>query len=194
MVNRLTDPYLANNIEEDYLRARRRAKVRALGRALRHQESRLYSLHEVDGRLTMTAERYVGIMQVPVRRIVGSVARYHDFDRDFNPLRDNIRTRWERVAEAHLLGITLPPVELLKVGDSYLVRDGNHRVSVARHYGLDSIDADVIEYVTPCALDKSAHTGPAHPGALLARAHEYISSIVRQITPLQKEQSCACCE
>src|SRR3954471_3057863 len=99
MVNRLTDPYLANNIEEDYLRARRRAKVRAIGRAFTHRCRRLYSLHEVDGRLAMTAERYIGIRQVPVHSIVGSVARYHDFDPDFNPLRDNVRARWERVAE-----------------------------------------------------------------------------------------------
>jgi hypothetical protein len=169
--------------------------MHAIGRAFSHRGRRLYSLHEVDGRLEMTAERYVGVRQVPVHSIVGSVARYQDFDPDFNPLRDNVRARWERVAEAHLVGIMLPPVELLKVGDSYLVRDGNHRVSVARHYGVESIDAEVIEYVTPCALDKPSAQSTSMPlTSLLTRAHEQMTSIMGRIAPRQKEQSCASCE
>jgi hypothetical protein len=80
---------------------------------------------------------------------VGSVNRYRDFDRDFNPLRKEDRDRWARVAEAYLEGATLPPVDLIKIGEVYVVLDGNHRVSVARHFGVKYIDAVVTEYVTP---------------------------------------------
>jgi hypothetical protein len=51
------------------------------------------------------------------------------------------------VANAYLNDTTLPPVQLLKIGDTYVVKDGNHRVSVARHFGVDYIDAEITEYV-----------------------------------------------
>ena len=42
----------------------------------------------------------------------------------------------------------MPPVELLKVGDIYFVRDGHHRVSVARALGRADIDAYVTDVIT----------------------------------------------
>ena len=36
-------------------------------------------------------------------------------------------------------------MSLYKIGDAYFVRDGNHRVSVARYHGVATIDAEVVE-------------------------------------------------
>ncbi|HET9494644.1 MAG TPA: hypothetical protein VFR15_10465 [Chloroflexia bacterium] len=133
----------------EYEQARRRARTAALTAALTRGSRRLWSLGDFERDFPIEGSGYRGATQVPVRNIVGSVNRYRDFDRDFNPLRAEDRDRWARVAEAYLEGATLPPVDLIKIGDVYVVRDGNHRVSVARHFGVEYIDAVVTEYVTP---------------------------------------------
>ncbi len=87
-----------------------------------------------------------GVMQLA--RIVGSEGRSEDFDGHFRPQRTHNRERWIRVASAWLQGLALPAVQLVQVGDAYYVRDGNHRVSVARAFGQESIDAEVTVWET----------------------------------------------
>ena len=81
---------------------------------------------------------------VPVDKIVGSEGRYKDFDNHFFPKSRFLKNRWEHVDMAHLQDITLPPISLYEVGGLYFVRDGNHRVSVAKAQGVENIDADVV--------------------------------------------------
>jgi hypothetical protein len=81
---------------------------------------------------------------VPIRQICGSENRCGDFDRNFHPLHDHNKGRWLRIAQARQQGKSLPPVELVQVGDGYYVRDGHHRISVARALGQKSIEARVI--------------------------------------------------
>ncbi len=83
---------------------------------------------------------------------MGSVDRYHDFDRAFLPTQTRTRPRWESVDRAALTDVILPPVQLYKVGEVYFVKDGNHRVSVAKEKGAGYIDAEVIELVTSVPL------------------------------------------
>jgi hypothetical protein len=71
--------------------------------------------------------------------------RFREFDRAFLPRQLQTRDRWVIIAKAYYEQVTLPPVELLKIGDGYFVRDGNHRISVARSRGQDFVDADVTE-------------------------------------------------
>ena len=40
-------------------------------------------------------------------------------------------------------GTLLPPISVVAVGDAYAIRDGHHRVSVARARGALTIDAIV---------------------------------------------------
>ena len=58
-----------------------------------------------------------------------------------------MRSRWRRVDAAYYQAKNLPPVQLYKIGTVYFVRDGHHRVSVAREKGQEFIDAEVIEMV-----------------------------------------------
>jgi len=80
---------------------------------------------------------------VAIAQICGSEGRAADFDRDFNPLQDHTRDRWLGIAEAYQRGRYLPPVALIQVGDHYFVRDGHHRISVARALGQQAIEATV---------------------------------------------------
>jgi len=83
----------------------------------------------------------LGIQSVPVRQVRGSESRSRDFDANFNPAQKKNRERWLNIAQITLMGGYLPAVELVKVGDTYFVRDGHHRVSVARAVGQHYIDA-----------------------------------------------------
>jgi hypothetical protein len=85
----------------------------------------------------------VGLRKVPIAQICGSEGRACDFDCDFNPLQKNTQDRWLAIAAARQRGRVLPPVALIQVGDVYFVRDGHHRVSVARVLGDLTIDATV---------------------------------------------------
>jgi hypothetical protein len=82
---------------------------------------------------------------VEVEKIVGSVGRRRDFDSSFLPVKVSMSGRWGRVDRAYYRGVELPAVSLYKIGENYFVRDGNHRVSVARYHGVAAIDAEVVE-------------------------------------------------
>jgi hypothetical protein len=84
-----------------------------------------------------------GVQTVPIEQIRGSHGRCHDFDSDFYPHQPHTKSRWLRVAQARQQGLSLPPVELTQVGEIYFVRDGHHRISVARALGQTDIEAQV---------------------------------------------------
>jgi len=80
---------------------------------------------------------------IPLDKIVGSVGRYKDFNRAFLPRTSSVAERWQRLDRALERLETIPPIEVFQLGDVYFVRDGNHRVSVARANGLTHIEAHV---------------------------------------------------
>jgi hypothetical protein len=74
-----------------------------------------------------------------------SVGRHREFDRRFMPTKAN-PSKWKRVDRAFRNGIDLVPVSLYRIGDSYFVHDGNHRVSVGRFHGVEWMNAVVTEF------------------------------------------------
>ncbi len=105
-------------------------------------------------RITITGERSLGVQTVPLNHIVGSVGRAQDFDREFLPRNSRVEHRWLDIDRLYHVGVTLPPVELYKVGDVYFVVDGNHRISVARAQGQEFIDARVTEIDVPVHITR----------------------------------------
>jgi hypothetical protein len=93
-------------------------------------------------------------------QIVGSEGRYQEFDRAFFPRQSRTRNRWISLASASYEQSPLPPVELYQVGAAYFVRDGNHRISVARARGQEFIDAYVteMELAVPVELSKKCQS------------------------------------
>ena len=86
--------------------------------------------------------------------MIGSVGRYRDFDRAFLPKRQQTGERWMSIDRAYLQDVVLPPIEVYKLGDFYFVKDGNHRVSVARERRQAFIDAYVIEFDLTVPVDE----------------------------------------
>jgi uncharacterized protein len=134
--------------DADFARARRRAAFGRLAARLWKDVTpgRLSCFEEVQRRLGAGGGTRLGIMPVRVIDIVGSVGRCSQFDVAFLPTSRGARTRWERIDRAFHSGRDLSPVSLYKIGDSYFVNDGNHRVSVARFHGVEWIDAEVTEF------------------------------------------------
>jgi hypothetical protein len=132
---------------KEFASARKKALLRRIGAFLRRHPSsnQLLSFDEATEGLGPWRQAYVGSRTVPVESIVGSEGRYAEFDDEFLPLRGSSEERWRSVYAALRRGEGLPPVSLLKVGDAYFVRDGNHRVSVARWLGVEALDAEVAE-------------------------------------------------
>ena len=143
----------AERAEEDFSRARTREFLTRVQGFLDPSRRRLLSLEEVRSILRPEGETYLGMQAVSLDRIVGSEGRYRDFNRYFLPRFDHLRPRWVRVDVAHYKDVTLPPIQLYEAGGLYFVRDGNHRVSVARMQGIQAIDAEVISLNTKVSLE-----------------------------------------
>lgn len=106
----------------------------------------LYDLNALKPDLQVRGSFYSGIQVVPIHSIIGSEGRTTDFDMGFHPLSEAARERWINMAIVHLSRVPLPPVQLIRIGDVYFVRDGHHRISVSRTFGQVAMDAEVITW------------------------------------------------
>ena len=167
------DDHSISSIVEDFQRARRRAGLQRVLAQLTGQSIELLAYDDVRRKLHGVEGATVRRQEVPLDAIVGSVGRHRDYDRAFSPLRDSDLERWTRVKQA-VTGLGgVPPIEVYKLGDAYFVRDGNHRVSVARQLGSKSIDA----YVTEVSTDVPFGPGDT-PDDLIIKA-EYADFLER---------------
>ena len=144
-----------SDAQSDFSRARRARLLADIGRRLRREPddvALMLPFEEVVEALGRTGQHDLGLRVVPLDAIVGTVDRGVDFDRGFRPTSTRLRSRWERIASAQRRGESLPPVSLFKIGDLYFVRDGHHRVSVAKSLGREDIDAYVTEVTTRVRL------------------------------------------
>jgi len=107
------------------------------------RENHLVDLATITKGKNIGSRHYLGCQEVNITKIIGSEGRCEDFDRSFNPRKTHNKERWLNVANVQLAGIPLPPVELIQINDAYVVRDGHHRISVAKAIGNRYVDARV---------------------------------------------------
>jgi hypothetical protein len=158
-------------------RARRRALIRRVRGAVRKDTSSLPAFEEVRRSLGVFNRLPLARTEtVEVEKIVGSVGRRNDFDACFLPVRSNVSSRWERVDSAFQRGKDLPPVSLYKMGDAYFVNDGNHRVSVARFHGIESIDAEVVTFRAPRVTPAEILGAMPNCSGLMSRTRDKLRS------------------
>ena len=125
------DVYATQAAAVAFCSAYRRGRLGQLLALLRQRPAALVDLATLMDGLTWCGQSSAGTHAVLLDRICGSEHRALDFDAAWRPLQTHTRQRWISVARAYGLGIELPPIELLQIGDRYLVRDGHHRISVA---------------------------------------------------------------
>ena len=138
------------DVENDFLRARRRQFLAALAHRERGDSNRLARLDEVVGALCWRGQRQLGLQTVRLDTIVGTAGSRRDFDRRFRPPSTRVRFRWEGLALAIRRGEAIPPIEVYRVGQQHFVADGHHRVSIAAATRQHEIDAYVTEVRTAC--------------------------------------------
>ncbi len=143
--------------KQEFKSARRQAFLNDLISFFRGRSNRLLSFHDVDQKLHLGKPVHVGLRKVALADIVGSVDRTGDFDRAFFPRQGHTEDRWVAVERRAQAQLSMKPVELYKVGDVYFVKDGHHRVSVAKHRRRKTIMADVSECASRVLLTRYMH-------------------------------------
>jgi len=144
--------YINFQARDDFNKAKSKATISNILHAMTPEKQNLLSLENIKKLIKPKSETYLGMRTVDISLIIGSEGRYNDFNHTFLPKKEFIRNRWESIDKAHLQSIILPPIKLYEIGGSYFVRDGNHRVSVAKLQGVMSIDAEVIRLDTEITL------------------------------------------
>ena len=132
------------NLKETYSSMHTKALLGRISALFTRRSSRLLDWGTALSGRKIRSQHYAGSRTVPINRIKGSEGRSGDFDYEFNPRQTRTRHRWLNIAAARSFGDTLPLVELIQLGDIYYVRDGHHRISVARGLGEEYVDAKVI--------------------------------------------------
>jgi hypothetical protein len=144
--------------QDDFLRARRRhvyARLAAVMRLNPADVDVMLPFDEVVEALGRVGERDLGMQSIALESVVGTVDRGKEFDREFRPTSSRARTRFERIAEAQRRGVSMPPIDVYRVGELHFVRDGHHRVAVARAQGRETIDAHVVEVLTRVPAERT---------------------------------------
>ena len=120
-----------------------------LQRERRRHASRCGYLPEDTGPAATAVRQRLGVVPIAVASIVGTVDLHkaEAFDAEFRPPSYG-RARWSQMCHAVQAGAELPPISVYRVGELHYVRDGHHRVSVARALGATDIDAEVTELAT----------------------------------------------
>lgn len=161
---------------------RRRAQFCRIGMRLLKQPLNLLPFAPIYNRLSVTNGIPLGIQEIPVAQIVGSLGRVRDYDRRFRPLHDGQRDRWVNIWIMHKLN-GWDPITVRQIGNLYFVEDGHHRTSVAHASRLSDITADVIEYPVPLQFDTHA--------SLQAILIHLEKSAIATIVPVARGQSIA---
>jgi len=146
--------YIKSQASDDFNRARNKARFDNIFNIINREKKELLSYYDVKKMTKPKSQSYKGMQVVKIKQIIGSEGRYKDFSKAFLPKKEHLRQRWESIDRAHLTDVILPPISLFKIGDVYFVRDGNHRVSVARMQGILSIDAEVVELTSEIKINR----------------------------------------
>ena len=173
----------AEDAQSDFARARRSRMLADLARRLRFEPDDvgyILPFEEVVEALGRVAEHDLGLQTIELDSIVGTVDRTKEFDRAFRPTSPRLRARWQRIAEAQRRGESFPPISVYRIGELHFVRDGHHRVSVARSLGRTDIDAYVTEVQT-----RVGPGGDVRISDLPVKGHE---RLFRERVPLDRER------
>ncbi|HTP59619.1 MAG TPA: transcriptional regulator, partial [Spirochaetia bacterium] len=173
----------------DFSRARTRETIGRILTLLKPQKDEMLSLGDIRSLLRPESETYKGMQTIPIDKIVGSEGRYRDFNKAFLPRHDKLMRRWMSVDEAHYRNIILPPIKCFEIGGAYFVRDGNHRVSVARAQGAEFIDAEVISLASEIPLSAEMTRDQIKNAVIQFEKRRFF-----QVTKLDKHRPDCCLE
>src|SRR5262245_13630715 len=100
-----------------YERAYQRSEWHRIMARLLGRSARLLDLNQIAAGRTISARHYLGTQTVPLQQIRGTEGQRDTFDDAFQPLTTRTSGRWLSIASAWLQGASLPPVDLIRLGD-----------------------------------------------------------------------------
>ena len=104
----------------DFENARMKARLQSIFSTFKWKKPDLLSFYEVTKLIKPSSQAYKGMQAIPVKKIIGSENRYHDFSSAFYPKNTSLRERWQSIDAARLDNITLPPISVYKIGEWYV--------------------------------------------------------------------------
>jgi hypothetical protein len=120
----------------------------------RRKYQRLLSLDELEREIKPQSVGKMKLKNVQVDKIIGTENRSEDFGEDFLPIARWMDERWLHVKEVWASGDKMDPIVLIEYGGYYFVRDGHHRISIAKAELMKSVSARVIEHKIPIKLNQ----------------------------------------
>ncbi len=152
--------YLQQESQAAFKKARSRGRKELFSlNPLKHRKNRILTLEMVLEHAEYGGESYVGIKEVPVRKIIGTENRSNDYSRSFYPLKNWMQGNWAKIYELMSTGTIFEPVKLIEYGGYYFVRDGNHRITVAKYSNREYVSAEVVRFTLPFSLPRDLHIG-----------------------------------
>lgn len=146
--------------ESEFSQARLKGFLEIVMGLITGHNMHLLSFGEIVEKLRLNQTIYKGLQDIPLDHIAGSTGRYEDFTRHFLPRTGDRRDkeRWRNIYTLAVTGKGFPPIDVYKVDQVYFVKDGNHRVSVARKLEWSTIQGYVTEL--PSAISLTPDVAP----------------------------------
>lgn len=129
-----------------YRKARLLAWLKKIKSFLLGGRAFLPNLRELKEQGKLQDWQYIGLREIPIRMIVGSEEPCREFDVEFLPYKLHNLDHWLDIAFAKLIGINIPPIELIRVPSGYFAQSGHYRISVLRVMGHKVIQAYVTSW------------------------------------------------
>ncbi|MBE2223893.1 MAG: hypothetical protein IAF02_20300 [Anaerolineae bacterium] len=171
-----------HNAIESFRYSRWQARKEALLSKVWGKVPCLKSFGDISGQIT-PQRRSLGVREIPVEKITGTVGRQDDFDGRFRPLKNHLRERWVNIA-VNFQDAGWPPIDVFKVGEEYFVLDGHHRTSYARQVGMAFMEANVWEMVQEPASSQVRDVPPPI---------KYAPKPIPVSTAVVPDSLCCCC-
>ena len=137
---------------DDYMKAFKAGKKDYQARMLRGEKPTLQVLDDIMPEKGAYHEVPLGLVQIPVERIVGTktVGRSSSFAGNFMPIlldESEFAAKWVSLSTSHLEEGIREPIKAYEYMNKFYVEEGNKRVSVLKYFGAVSIPGNVIRIV-----------------------------------------------
>jgi len=134
--------FILNNADISFNKALKKGRIFSLNR----KHCSIPALDKIVQYVPPESESYLGTRDIPVEKIIGTENRSHDFSLNFYPRKTFNKNRWMKVYQLFSTDQMHESIKVIKYGGYFFVRDGNHRVSVAKTLGIEFLTADIVEH------------------------------------------------
>lgn len=144
----------------EYVKAYKLGKRDYQARLMQGQQPTLKVLEDILPYNQHYAEVPLGIVQIPIERIVGTKmgGRSNAFAGNFMPIfseKSEFAFKWASLSDSHVAEGIRDPIKAYEYMNEFYVEEGNKRVSVLKYYDAVSVTGSVTRILPPRTMEKS---------------------------------------